>query len=107
VLAAAMADVFPELADTAIEYAWGGLVAFAIDQMPHAGTLDGLHYAMGYAGHGVAMATWLGARMGEALGGAAPMPRITPSFRPVPCYRGRPWFLPLVGGYYRLRDWIN
>ena len=59
-----MVEVFPELADTAIDYAWGGQVAFATDQMPHAGKLDGLHYAMGYAGHGVAMATWLGARMG-------------------------------------------
>ncbi len=107
VLAAAMAEVFPELANTTIDYAWGGQVAFAIDQMPHAGLLDGLHFAMGYAGHGVAMSTWLGARMGEALGGAAPMPRITTAFRPVPCYRGRPWFLPLVGGYYRLRDWMN
>ena len=107
VLEAAMVEVFPELAATAIEYAWGGQVAFATDQMPHAGRLDGLHYAMGYAGHGVAMSTWLGARMGEALGGSAPMPQITTPFRAVPCYRGRPWFLPLVGGYYRLRDWMS
>ena len=23
---------------------------------------------------------------------------------PVPLYNGNPWFLPIVGGYYRLRD---
>jgi glycine/D-amino acid oxidase-like deaminating enzyme len=107
VLTGAMAEVFPELAGTRIDYAWGGQVAFALDQMPHAGRLDGLHYALGYAGHGVAMSTWLGARMGEALGGGEPMPHLTSPFRAVPCYRGRPWFLPLVGGYYRIRDWMG
>ena len=32
--------------------------------------LDGLHYSLAYAGHGVAMSTWLGTRMGDALAGA-------------------------------------
>jgi glycine/D-amino acid oxidase-like deaminating enzyme len=103
-LARAMAEVFPELAGAEIEYAWGGQVAFALDHMPHAGKLAGLHYAMGYAGHGVALSTWLGARMGDALAGVGPMPSLTAPFRAVPLYRGRPWFLPLVGAYYRMRD---
>ena len=82
ILTRGMLEVFPELAGVAIEYAWGGQVAFTLDQMPHAGRLDGVHYALGYAGHGVALATWLGARMGDALAGAgksrgltAPFPR--------------------------------
>ena len=50
-------------------------VAFALDQIPHAGRLDGIHYALGYGGHGVAMAAWLGARMGDALAGAAELDR--------------------------------
>ena len=24
-----------------------------------------------------------------------------------PTYTGDPWFLPVVGGYYRLRDWLE
>ena len=107
ILARAMVEVFPELAKTEIEYAWGGQVAFALDQMPHAGRIGGLHYAMGYAGHGVAMSTWLGARVGEKLAGGAELPEITGPLRAVPCYGGRPWFLPLVGGYYTLRDWMS
>jgi glycine/D-amino acid oxidase-like deaminating enzyme len=103
-LARAMAEVFPELAGADIEYAWGGRVAFALDLMPHAGKLSGLHYAMGYAGHGVALSTWLGARMGDALAGVGSMPSLTQSFHAVPLYRGRPWFLPLVGAYYRVKD---
>ncbi|HUR96153.1 MAG TPA: FAD-binding oxidoreductase [Gemmatimonadales bacterium] len=105
ILARGMAEVFPELAGVPVEYAWGGRVAFTLDQMPHAGRLDdGVHYALGYGGHGVAMATWLGARMGDALAGAGGIPKLTSPFRAVPFYAGTPWFLPLVGGYYRARD---
>ena len=104
ILARGMVEVFPELVGVPVEYAWGGQVAFTVDQMPHAGRLDGVHYALGYGGHGVAMATWLGARMGEALAGAGEIPRLTAPFRAVPLYGGTPWFLPLVGGYYRVRD---
>ena len=50
------------------------------------------------------MATWLGARMGDAMAGAGEIPRLTAPFRAVPLYGGTPWFLPLVGGYYRVRD---
>jgi glycine/D-amino acid oxidase-like deaminating enzyme len=107
ILARGMVEVFPELADVPVEYAWGGQVAFTLDQMPHAGRLDGVHYALGYGGHGVAMATWLGARMGEAMAGAGELPRLTTPFHPVPFYSGTPWFLPMVGGYYRVRDWLG
>jgi glycine/D-amino acid oxidase-like deaminating enzyme len=104
ILARGMVEVFPELAGVAVEYAWGGQVAFTLDQMPHAGRLEGVYYALGYGGHGVAMATWLGARMGDTMAGAGEIPRLTAPFRAVPLYGGTPWFLPLVGGYYRVRD---
>ncbi len=106
ILTRGMVEVFPELEGTAVECAWGGQVAFALDQMPHAGRLGQSNYALGYAGHGVAMATWLGARMGEALAGVGAVPTITSPFRAVPCYSGRPWFLPLVGAYYGVKDWF-
>jgi glycine/D-amino acid oxidase-like deaminating enzyme len=104
ILARGMVEVFPELAGVPVEYAWGGQVAFTLDQMPHAGCLKGLYYALGYGGHGVALATWLGARMGHAIAGRAPLPHLTGSFRPIPFYEGRPWFLPLVGWYFGMRD---
>ena len=106
ILRRGMLEVFPELADVPVEFAWGGQVAFTLDQMPHAGVLGGIHYALGYGGHGVALATWLGARMGDALAGAGTIPRLTAPFRAVPLYGGTPWFLPFVGGYYRVRDWF-
>jgi glycine/D-amino acid oxidase-like deaminating enzyme len=108
ILAAAMRTVFPPLADIPVEYAWAGNVCFGRDRMPHAGRLDGVHYALGYAGHGVALSTWLGARMGDALAGRGPIPELTGArLRAIPLYGGTPWFLPLVGGYYRMKDWLS
>jgi glycine/D-amino acid oxidase-like deaminating enzyme len=105
ILAAGMREVFPELAGATIEYAWTGKVAYPIDHLPHAGRLNGVHYAMGYCGHGVALATYLGSRMGEVLAGVGEVPDLgTSRFRAIPFFNGVPWFLPLVGGYYRARD---
>jgi glycine/D-amino acid oxidase-like deaminating enzyme len=105
ILAAGMGEVFPELAGATVEYAWTGKVAYPVDHLPHAGRLDGVHYAMGYCGHGVALATYLGSRMGEVLAGVGEVPDLgTSRFRAIPFFNGIPWFLPLVGGYYRVRD---
>jgi glycine/D-amino acid oxidase-like deaminating enzyme len=108
ILCAGMREVFPELADVPVEYAWSGKVAYPVDHLPHAGRLGGVHYAMGYCGHGVALATYLGGRLGEVMAGKSEIPDLgTASFRAIPFYRGFPWFLPLVGGYYRVRDWLE
>ena len=108
ILAAGMREVFPELAHTTIEYAWSGKVAYPMDHLPHAGTLDGLHYSMGYCGHGVALATYLGTCMAQVIAGAADVPDLGGKrFKAIPFFNGFPWFLPLVGGYYRIRDWLS
>ena len=108
ILHRAMTAIFPELAGTKIDYAWSGHVAFARDQMPHAGLLDGLFYAGGYAGHGIAMATQLGAAIAKRMAGESiSHPLFDDHFAPIPLYYGRPWFLPLVGLYYRWLDWIS
>jgi len=105
ILRQGMIEVFPELATARIEYAWGGTLGFTLDQLPHAGRRDGMTYALGYGGHGVALASWLGDRVGQAMAGAAPWPALTAiPFRPIPFYWGRPWFLPLAGAYYGLKD---
>jgi glycine/D-amino acid oxidase-like deaminating enzyme len=108
ILSAGMREVFPELAGAIIEYAWSGKVAYPVDHLPHAGRLGGVHYAMGYCGHGVALATYLGNRMGQVLAGKGEIPDLgTSRFRAIPLYNGVPWFLPFVGGYYRARDWLT
>ncbi|HEY1975071.1 MAG TPA: FAD-binding oxidoreductase [Candidatus Baltobacteraceae bacterium] len=102
-----MLAVFPQLRGTEIEYAWGGTLDIAFDVMPHAATQDGVHYALGFAGHGVAMATLLGTLTGEALAGVPARHAFERALPAGPAwYRGRPWFLPLVGTWQRVLDRI-
>lgn len=103
----AMTEVFPELAATPVEYSWSGAVGFTRDHLPHAGTLDGVAFALGYCGHGVALSTCLGAWMGDALAGARSLPPLPGKLSAIPLYRGDPWFLPAVDLYYRAADLVN
>jgi glycine/D-amino acid oxidase-like deaminating enzyme len=107
ILRSGMVSVFPELANTRIDFAWGGRVAFTRDQMPHAGRLDdGAYYAGGYCGHGIAMATYLGDLIGRRIAGELmEHPLMDDRFPAIPLYGGTPWFLPLAGLYYRFLDW--
>jgi glycine/D-amino acid oxidase-like deaminating enzyme len=102
-----MIAIFPELKDTAVEFGWSGTLGFTWDQMPHAGRVDGIAYAGGYCGHGVAMSLYLGHRMGEHLAGGDPPPLAGLDFPGIPLYNGRPWFLPLAGAWFRFRDLIG
>ena len=102
--------VFPQLRETKIEFAWGGTLDFCFDTMPHAGRSDGMYYALGYAGHGVAMATYLGTKIAEAIsGGPSDIPFANIAFpgAPLGLYNGKPWFLPFAGAYYKVLDWIS
>ena len=103
-----MVSIFPSLASARIEYAWSGNVAFTRDQLPHAGRLDGAYYAGGYCGHGIAMATYLGELIARRMRGEPiDHPLFDDRFPPIPLYRGTPWFLPLAGAYYTLKDWLE
>ena len=102
-------DIFPELQDISISHSWMGFVAYTFDQLPHIGQHDGAHFAMGICGSGVAMASYLGTRVGQQLLGL-PEGRTAfdnIEFKTRPFYAGSPWFLPPIVGYYRWRDRIG
>ncbi len=105
-----MVHIFPKLKDYEVEYAWGGTLDFPFDQMPHAGKLDGIYYALGFAGHGVALGTHLGVRLADAIvdGTIGELPYNSYPFpeTPLGLYNGKPWFLPLIGLWHRVLDWI-
>jgi glycine/D-amino acid oxidase-like deaminating enzyme len=110
ILRRGMIDVYPQLRDARVEYAWGGTLDFAFDIMPHAGEMDGMYYAVGYAGHGVAMATYQGQKMAELIAGDKPdNPFVGIRFpgAPLGLYNGRPWFLPFAGAWYKVLDWVT
>ncbi len=106
-----MIEVYPPLKDVRVEYVWGGTLDFAFDMMTHAGEEDGLYYSLGYAGHGVAMATHLGKTVAEAMlkGNIKEHPFHLFPFPPAPLhlYNGSPWFLPLAGAWHKILDWVE
>jgi glycine/D-amino acid oxidase-like deaminating enzyme len=110
ILRLGMIDVYPQLREVKVDYVWGGTLDFAFDIMPHAGQLDGIYYAVGYAGHGVAMATWQGQKMAELIAGGKPEnPFMDIPFpgAPLGLYGGNPWFLPFAGAWYKFLDWVS
>ena len=105
VLESGMLDAFPQLKGTRVDYCWGGLVDMTADRMPRAGERDGVFYAMGYSGHGTQMSVLMGAAMAEVMGGRpAANPWQDMPWPAIPGHFGPPWFLPLVGAWYRLKD---
>ncbi len=104
-----MTDRFPQLKGTKITHAWTGNVAFTMDELPHMGKQDGLHFALGCNGSGVAMMSFLGRETARKIVGKSnrTIAFDMPEFPTHPLYRGTPWFLPLVGAWFRTADWID
>jgi glycine/D-amino acid oxidase-like deaminating enzyme len=100
-----MLDVHPQVAGYRVEYSWGGKIGMTFDRMPHIGRSGGVMYAMGCCGSGVVLLHWLGTKAGEWMGGgeAPALARLGFPLVPAP-YEGRPWFLPVVGEFFRAQD---
>jgi len=105
-----MIEVYPQLRDTKVEYVWGGTLDFAFDVMPHSGKIDGMYFAVGFAGHGVAAATWMGAKLANTICGDPddnPFSKISFPGAPIGLRSGNTWALPLAGAYYRILDYLT
>jgi glycine/D-amino acid oxidase-like deaminating enzyme len=114
ILTRALATVHPQASHLRIDYAWGGNVGFTFDRLPHLGEHDGIHYALGYCGSGLALGTTFGLRMARMLGRGAEVADERSPFELTPfpaapivpaVYRGRPWFLAAAGEWFRIEDW--
>ncbi|HEY5628467.1 MAG TPA: FAD-binding oxidoreductase [Candidatus Limnocylindrales bacterium] len=105
ILQRSMVALHPQLRGTRVAYAWGGNVGFTYDRMPHAGRADGVAYAVGCCGSGVAIMPWLGRRVAEWVGGSTAPELASLRFPLVPApYEGRAWFLPFAGEYWKTQD---
>ena len=106
--------VFPQLDGIRLTHCWYGNVAYLRDGIPHLDEskpveLPGVFHALGCHGSGVVMMSWLGHRTALKAAGrlnseSAFSGRALARF---PAYREVPWFLPVVGQYYRFRDWLD
>jgi len=108
ILRESLTRIFPQLAHVEIDYCWGGLVDITKDRYPRAGFHDGLWYAMGYSGHGAQLSTHLGMTIADAILGRPDRNPVKGLEWPaVPGHFGKPWFLPLVGLYYKMLDKVQ
>jgi gamma-glutamylputrescine oxidase len=62
-------EVFPSLADTPIDYAWGGAVGVTMNRLPHFGRKGNVFFAHGFSGHGALVTTLAGELLAEAVTG--------------------------------------
>jgi len=98
--------IFPSLGHMAVSHVWTGNVAMTRSDLPGIGQRDGLWYALGCNGSGVALMPYLGHKVALKLLGQ-PQGRTAFDdipFTAVPFYNGNAWFRPLMTGWYRARD---
>jgi gamma-glutamylputrescine oxidase len=70
-LESAFRDRFPMLDDVPIECFWGGWIGMTLDFLPLCGGSGNLHWGVGYNGHGIAQATYMGALLADRVDGLA------------------------------------
>ena len=101
-----MLRIFPQIEDVKISHSWMGFVGYTFDTLPHLGVQDGIHYAMGYCGSGICLASYFGNRLGlQVLGKSEGKIAFNDiKFQTRPLYSGTPWFLSSAVRYYQLRD---
>ncbi|MFZ6677061.1 NAD(P)/FAD-dependent oxidoreductase [Undibacterium sp. Tian12W] len=104
-----MLKVYPQLAGTKVEYAWSGLMSYAQHKMPQIGCLpDGIWYAMGFGGHGIAPTTLAGEVVAQAIARKQALPHGLDHYGLPPAFGS----LGLMAAqcaywYYELRDWLR
>ena len=110
VMRSRMIRTFPALADTPIEFQWGGYVDITMNRAPDFGRLGvhrNVYYLQGFCGHGVALSGMAGRLVAQAIAGDAARFDVFSRLRHRP-FPGGPWLrtpaLVLGMGWYRLKD---
>lgn len=110
-LHADMVRILPDLAPLRMTHAWHGMTAFPMDLVPHVGSEDGIHYALGFCGVGMTVGGWLGNRLARKVLGLPAETHQTP-FDNRPLRRQPfPGFLDMMArtglGWINTRDWLE
>lgn len=103
-----LADVFPQLKNARVDYAWGGRIDIVLTRIPAIGRLEpNVYYTQGYCGHGVNMSHIAAEILADAICGTTERFDLFERVRQVRLPIGR-WagnqLLALGMLYYRMRD---
>jgi gamma-glutamylputrescine oxidase len=67
-----MLNVFPQLADEEIDFAWGGMIDITMNRAPDFGRLEpNIYYLQGFSGHGMVLTGLGGKIVAETIAGQA------------------------------------
>lgn len=100
-------QVFPQLKGIPITHSWTGNVAFTYDRTPHIGQAQGVYYAYGYNGHGLAASSYLGREVARLMTGdlqGSPFRQIPHPRIPLSSLSDR--YLPLLTLWFRMVDLV-
>lgn len=97
-------NVFPELVDPAIEYAWGGTLDVTSNKLPVYFEQNNLYFSIGFAGHGVALATLIGKLIAEKILNGTNSIFERSVIPDMPLAQFRNTYLPLMGIYLQAMD---
>jgi gamma-glutamylputrescine oxidase len=102
----AMVAIFPELSTVEVTHSWKGQVAMTFDKRAHLGERDGVHYAVGCNGNGVALMSYLGYRIArKVLSSEEALSAFDGGdFPAASYYNGTPWFVPAATALYEIGD---
>ena len=102
-------EIFPSLVDVEISHCWTGFTGFSFSKLPSLGYDQGIYYALGYCGNGVAMAPYLGHKAALKLLHPSENHSVFEKTPLVtrPYYYGRPWFLSFVSAIFRVYDLLD
>ncbi|MBN1148185.1 MAG: FAD-binding oxidoreductase [Anaerolineales bacterium] len=107
-LSARLVEIFPQLAGIPVTHSWSGRLGVSFDQMPHIGQIDGLYYAYGYSGQGVAAGSHMGKEVGELIAGIRQRSLFLEIKHPrtflAPLDR---LYLPFVSAWFKFLDWVQ
>jgi glycine/D-amino acid oxidase-like deaminating enzyme len=105
-----MLEVWPELSDIKITHCWKGYVAMTWDKIAHIGEEDGLYYAVGCNGNGVALMTYLGYRIARKVLGQPDGQQCAfdeGKFAGSPLPGSQDWVVPFGAALYRMNDYAS
>ena len=105
-----MLQVYPQLADVKIDYAWGGTIGVPVIRVPQLGrTASNVFYCQGYSGHGVNTTHLAGQIMADAVAGTMERFDMFANVKQIVIPGAQTFHKPMVSLgmlYYRLRDWL-
>ncbi len=99
-------EIWPQVSGYEITHAWTGKLGISFDRLPHAGQLDGIWFANGFCGHGLANGSYLGYEIGQVMAGKRKDSLIMDLNYPRYFFASLDkLFIPPVSLWFRFLDW--